>query len=63
MLHAAGWLEGGLTFGFEKFITDIEAANHRGNDIRQISMLIYPHFFGTWQDLSNGKPMAHNQQI
>ena len=25
VLHAAGWLEGGLTFGFEKFITDIEA--------------------------------------
>lgn len=23
--HAAGWLEGGLTFGFEKFINDIEA--------------------------------------
>jgi trimethylamine--corrinoid protein Co-methyltransferase len=22
--HAAGWLEGGLTFGFEKFITDVE---------------------------------------
>ena len=25
MLHAAGWLEGGLTFGYEKFINDIEA--------------------------------------
>lgn len=25
VLHAAGWLEGGLTFGFEKFIQDIEA--------------------------------------
>jgi len=24
-LHAAGWLEGGLTFGYEKFINDIEA--------------------------------------
>ena len=24
VLHAAGWLEGGLTFGFEKFITDLE---------------------------------------
>ena len=23
-IHAAGWLEGGLTFGYEKFITDIE---------------------------------------
>ena len=24
-IHAAGWLEGGLSFGYEKFITDIEA--------------------------------------
>jgi trimethylamine--corrinoid protein Co-methyltransferase len=24
-LHAAGWLEGGLTFGYEKFINDVEA--------------------------------------
>nr|MBP9952235.1 trimethylamine methyltransferase family protein [Cypionkella sp.] len=24
VLHAAGWLEGGLTFGYEKFINDIE---------------------------------------
>ncbi|MGB8813969.1 MAG: trimethylamine methyltransferase family protein [Paracoccaceae bacterium] len=24
-VHAAGWLEGGLTFGYEKFILDIEA--------------------------------------
>ena len=26
-LHAAGWLEGGLSFGYEKFINDIEALN------------------------------------
>lgn len=25
VIHSAGWLEGGLTFGFEKFIQDIEA--------------------------------------
>ncbi|WP_038099164.1 trimethylamine methyltransferase family protein, partial [Thioalkalivibrio sp. HK1] len=24
-LHAAGWLEGGLTLGYEKFINDIES--------------------------------------
>ena len=24
-IHAAGWLEGGITFGYEKFITDLEA--------------------------------------
>lgn len=25
LVHAAGWLEGGLSFGYEKFINDIEA--------------------------------------
>jgi trimethylamine--corrinoid protein Co-methyltransferase len=25
ILHAAGWLEGGLTFGYEKFINDVES--------------------------------------
>lgn len=25
VVHAAGWLEGGLTFGYEKYINDIEA--------------------------------------
>lgn len=25
VLHAAGWLEGGLTFGYEKFINDVES--------------------------------------
>lgn len=25
VIHSAGWLEGGLTFGFEKFILDVEA--------------------------------------
>ena len=27
MLHAAGWLEGGLTVGYEKFIMDLDQAN------------------------------------
>jgi trimethylamine--corrinoid protein Co-methyltransferase len=26
-VHSAGWLEGGLTFGYEKFIIDMEAVN------------------------------------
>ncbi len=26
-IHAAGWLEGGLTFGYEKFINDMEAVH------------------------------------
>ncbi|MEM7268114.1 MAG: trimethylamine methyltransferase family protein [Pseudomonadota bacterium] len=27
IVHSAGWLEGGLTFGYEKFIVDMEAVN------------------------------------
>ena len=27
MLHAAGWLEGGLSMGYEKFIMDVDQAN------------------------------------
>ena len=27
MLHTAGWLEGGLVMGYEKFITDVDQAN------------------------------------
>lgn len=34
-VHAAGWLEGGLTFGYEKFINDIEA-------LQQIAELCRP---------------------
>ena len=30
-LHAAGWLEGGLTFGYEKFINDIEVLQTLGH--------------------------------
>lgn len=30
MLHTAGWLEGGLTIGYEKFILDVDQANMLG---------------------------------
>ena len=30
MLHAAGWLEGGLAMGYEKFILDVDQANMIG---------------------------------
>mgnify|MGYP000502880059 CR=1 FL=1 len=29
-VHAAGWLEGGLSFGYEKFILDVEALQTLG---------------------------------
>lgn len=40
MVHAAGWLEGGLSFGYEKFINDVDAlqmlaeqtVSEQGND-------------------------------
>ena len=30
MLHTAGWLEGGLVMGYEKFIMDVDQANMMG---------------------------------
>ena len=34
VLHAAGWLEGGLAIGYEKFVLDCDQLGHDG-DVRQ----------------------------
>ena len=36
-VHAAGWLEGGLSFGYEKFINDIEALQNHGRVVCETS--------------------------
>jgi trimethylamine--corrinoid protein Co-methyltransferase len=36
--HAAGWLEGGLTFGYEKFINDIEALQSIAHMVKRPDM-------------------------
>ena len=63
-LHTAGWLEGGLTFGYEKFINDIEVLQtlghfSKGVDQSASAMSLDPiaevmpggHFFETGQTM------------
>jgi trimethylamine--corrinoid protein Co-methyltransferase len=55
-VHAAGWLEGGLCFGYEKFINDIEA-------VQTIAELCVPpaedeDSFG-WSALADVEPGGH----
>jgi trimethylamine--corrinoid protein Co-methyltransferase len=63
-LHTAGWLEGGLTFGYEKFINDIEVLQtlghfSKGVDQSAAAMNLDPitevmpggHFFETGQTM------------
>lgn len=63
-LHTAGWLEGGLTFGYEKFINDIEVLQilghfSKGVDQSAAAMSLDPitevipggHFFETGQTM------------
>lgn len=54
--HAAGWLEGGLTFGFEKFINDVEA-------LRSFAHLAKPNRPNqndlAWDALADVEPGGH----
>jgi len=63
-LHTAGWLEGGLTFGYEKFINDVEVLQtighfSKGIDQSASAMSLAPitevipggHFFETGQTM------------
>ena len=54
--HAAGWLEGGLTFGFEKFIADVET-------LQTIAHLTLPlatdHDTLAWPALEEVPPGGH----
>ena len=56
MLHAAGWLEGGLTFGYEKFINDIEACQ-----ILAELCLTEPELEGdlAWDAIADVQPGGH----
>ena len=66
LLHTAGWLEGGLTMGYEKFIIDadqasmmgkwVEGVDVSGNGLALDSMLANgpgQHFLGTDHTLAN----------
>jgi len=55
-VHAAGWLEGGLSFGYEKFINDVEA-------LQQLAELCTPVPEDTdslaWNALADVSPGGH----
>ncbi len=55
-LHSAGWLEGGLSFGYEKFINDVEG-------LQQLAELCAPTPEDTpslgWDALEDVKPGGH----
>ncbi len=66
VLHAAGWLEGGLTVGYEKFILDADQCGMMGTFVRGVDLsengqaldaMIANgpgnHFFGTAHTLAN----------
>ena len=67
MLHAAGWLEGGLTMGYEKFILDADqlrddgTSSSRGLDLSENGQALDAilenepgqHFLGTAHTLAN----------
>ena len=55
-MHSAGWLEGGLTFGYEKFINDVEA-------LQSLAELCRPSEDGEdalgWSALAGVQPGGH----
>lgn len=76
IIHVAGWLEGGLTVGYEKFITDMEVANMVAVLCKQpeetideigISALeeVQPggHFFGCGHTMQRYKDAFYEQLI
>lgn len=52
--HAAGWLEGGLTFGFEKFINDIEALRSIAHLTRPLSETTQEMGFAALEEVAPG---------
>ncbi|MDI3335788.1 trimethylamine methyltransferase family protein [Defluviimonas aestuarii] len=55
-VHSAGWLEGGLTFGYEKFINDIEALQIIAELCTPLASA--PDDLG-WQALADVQPGGH----
>ena len=53
--HAAGWLEGGLTFGFEKMVTDMDALEALLLSMRPIE----PDMAGALADIEAVEPGGH----
>ncbi len=76
MLHAAGWLEGGLCMGYEKFILDADQANMlaallRGIDLSENSQALDAlrevgpgsHFLGAAHTLANFETAFYRSEV
>ncbi|MEZ5779751.1 MAG: trimethylamine methyltransferase family protein [Paracoccaceae bacterium] len=55
-VHSAGWLEGGLTFGYEKYINDIEALQTIAELCRPLTS---PESELAWDALADVQPGGH----
>ena len=76
MLHAAGWIEGGLSFSFEKFIMDADqlamaAKQAKGVDMSENGQAMEPlienapseHYLGTAHTLANFETAFINSSV
>ena len=76
VLHAAGWLEGGLTMGYEKFVMDLDQcgmmhAFAKGVDLSPNGQALEPiiengpgqHFLGTAHTLANFETAFYRSSI
>jgi trimethylamine--corrinoid protein Co-methyltransferase len=76
VLHAAGWLEGGLAMGYEKFVLDLDQCGQmhafaKGMDLSENGQALEPiidngpgqHFLGTAHTLANFETAFYRSNI
>ena len=76
VLHGAGWLEGGLTMGYEKFVLDLDQCGQmhafaKGMDLSDNGQALQPiiengpgqHFLGTAHTLANFETAFYRSNI
>ena len=76
VLHAAGWLEGGLAMGYEKFVLDLDQCGQmhelaKGMDLSENGQALQPiiengpgqHFLGTAHTLANFETAFYRSNI
>src|SRR4029078_10766719 len=76
VLHAAGWLEGGLAMGYEKFVLDLDQCGQvrafaKGMDLSENGQALEPiiengpgqHFLGTAHTLANFETAFYRSSI
>ena len=76
VLHAAGWLEGGLSMGYEKFVLDLDQCGQmhafaKGMDLSENGQALEPiiengpgqHFLGTAHTLANFETAFYRSSV